>query len=123
MPTVLAVAVLGGLGAAARYGIERAFARTGTEFPWGTILINVTGSFLVGILFALVIEKALGPSWLRVGLTLGLLGGFTTFSAFSLQTFRLIEDTAYGAAIANALGSLAFGLLAVTIGVVIGRAL
>ncbi|MGI9658999.1 MAG: fluoride efflux transporter FluC [Gaiellaceae bacterium] len=122
MPTVLAVAVMGGLGALARYGLDRAFARPGVTFPWPTVLANVSGSFLIGLLFALAIERTHGPSWVRIGLAVGLLGGFTTFSTFSLQTFRLIENGSHGAAIGNALGSLALGLVAVTIGVVVGRA-
>ena len=122
MPTVLAVAVFGGLGALGRYGIQRALDRSGASLPWGTILVNVSGSFLLGLLFALVIERVHGPDWVRLGLTLGLLGGFTTFSTFSLQTFRLIEEGSHAAAVGNALGSVALGLVAVTIGVVVGRA-
>ena len=122
MPTVLAIAVMGGLGALARYGIDRALSRPSGSFPWGTVLANVSGSFLLGLLFALAIERAQGPSWVRMGLAVGLFGGFTTFSTFSLQTFRLIEDGSHAAALGNALGSLALGLVAVTIGVVVGRA-
>jgi len=121
MPTVLAVAVLGGLGAIARYGIERGMAKSSVNFPWGTMIVNVSGSFILGVFFALALERAYGPSWVRVGVVLGLLGGFTTFSTFSLQTFRLIEDGAYGAALGNALGGLALGLVAVSLGVVLGR--
>ena len=123
MPTVLAVAVLGGLGALGRYGIERALERSSASFPLGTVLVNVSGSFLLGLLFALALEREHGPPWLRMGLAVGLLGGFTTFSTFSLQTFRLIEDGSHAAALGNALGSLALGLVAVTVGVVVGRAL
>lgn len=122
MPTVLAVAVLGGLGALGRYGIDRAMLRWSGSFPWATVLVNVSGSFFLGIVFATLIERPYGPSWLKLGLTLGLLGGFTTFSTFSLQTFRLIEDGSHAAAVGNALGSLALGLVAVAIGVVVGRA-
>lgn len=121
MPTILAVAVMGGLGALARYGIERGFVRSSASFPWGTILVNVSGSFVLGLLYALAIERVQGPEWVRLGLTVGLLGGFTTFSTFSLQTFRLIEEGSHGAAVGNALGSLALGLVAVTIGVIVGR--
>ncbi len=122
MPTVLAIALFGGAGALARYGVERALERQSGSFPWGTVLANVSGSFLLGLLFALAIERAHGPSWVRMGLAVGLLGGFTTFSTFSLQTFRLIEDGSHVAAVGNVLGSLALGLVAVTIGIVVGRA-
>ena len=122
MATVIAVAILGGLGAISRYGIERFLTRFNSPFPWGTLLVNVSGSFLLGLFFALVVERVQGPAWVRIGLAVGLLGGFTTFSTFSLQTLRLVEDGSYFAAVGNVIGSLALGLVAVTIGVIIGRA-
>jgi CrcB protein len=124
MITVVAIAVAGALGALARYGLDGLISRhTPTSFPWGTFVINVSGSFVLGILFVLMTERFRPEPWLRSGLTIGLLGAYTTFSTLSLETYRLAEDGAYGLAVANAAGSLAAGLVAVYLGVVLGRAL
>ena len=124
MGTVAGVAVAGALGALARYGIGSVVsARYPGAFPLGTFLINVSGSFLLGLLFVGLTERAgLSPA-LRTTVTVGFLGAFTTFSTFSLETFRLLEDGALGVAALNALGSLAAGLVAVWLGVSIGRAI
>jgi fluoride exporter len=124
MPTLLAVAVAGAVGALARYGVDGWVAqRAPGAFPWGTFVINVTGSLLLGLLFTLFSERVSVDPWVRTGLMVGLLGAYTTFSTFSLETYRLIESGAIGLACANAVGSLAAGLGAVYIGAVIGRAL
>jgi CrcB protein len=122
--TVVGVGVAGGLGALARYGLGSVVAdRYAGAFPLGTFVINVTGSFLLGLLFVLLTERAgLSPAW-RTSITVGFLGAYTTFSAFSLETFRLVEDGALGAAALNVLGSVAVGLVAVWLGVALGRAL
>jgi CrcB protein len=85
-------------------------------------VINVSGSFVLGLLFVLLTERYRPDAWLRSGLTIGLLGAYTTFSTLTLETYRLLEDGAYGLAFANALGSLAAGLVAVYAGIVVGRA-
>jgi fluoride exporter len=124
MPIPLAVALAGALGALARYGIDGWIARRAPgAFPWGTFAINVSGSLLLGVLFTLFTERLTVDAWLRSGITIGFLGAYTTFSTLSLETYRLLEDRAVGLAAANALGSLGAGLLAVYVGVVIGRAL
>jgi len=86
------------------------------------LVINVSGSFLLGVLFAALIERAVGSPMMRLALTTGLMGAYTTFSTFSLETFRLFEDGATGAAVANIGLSLALGLVAVWLGVSLGRA-
>lgn len=123
MRTVIAVGVAGSVGAVARYGIEGFVGqRTGGSFPWGTFVVNISGSFLVGLMFALLIEgRVIMAPWLRTAATIGLVGAYTTFSTLSLETFRLIEDGAYLTAGMNMLGSLAVGLVAVYLGVVVGR--
>ena len=124
MPTAVAIAVAGALGALARYGLDGLISRRApTSFPWGTFVINVSGSFLLGIAFVAMTERFRPDPWLRSAVTIGFLGAYTTFSTFSLETYRLVEDGAYGLALANALGSLTAGLAAVYAGVVIGRAL
>ncbi|MEP7059562.1 MAG: CrcB family protein [Actinomycetota bacterium] len=123
MRTIVAVGIAGFIGALARYGVEALITRgTGTAFPWGTLVVNVTGSFLLGWLFAALVKGRLNVApWLKTGLTVGLVGTYTTFSAFSLETFRLIEDGSYGLAGLNAAGSLVLGLAAVSAGIVVGR--
>ena len=124
MPTPLAVALAGALGALARYGLDGFVARrTPGAFPWGTFAINISGSFALGALFTLFTERVSVDAWIRGGLMIGLLGAYTTFSTLSLETYRLLEDGAVGLALANALGSIGAGLLAVYGGVVLGRAL
>jgi fluoride exporter len=122
MPIPLAIALAGALGALARYWLDGVVSgRTGGGFPWGTFAINVTGSFLLGLVFTLLTERYRVDPWLRAALTIGFLGAYTTFSTLSLETYRLLEDGAVGLALANALGSLAAGLAALYVGVVLGR--
>jgi CrcB protein len=122
MPIPFAIAVTGALGALARYWLDGAVARrTGGGFPWGTFAVNVTGSFLLGLVFTLLTERHRVDPWLRSALTIGFLGAYTTFSTLSLETYRLLEYGAVGLALANALGTLAAGLAALYVGVVLGR--
>jgi CrcB protein len=123
MPPSVAIALAGGLGALARYGVEGIVSRhTSTTFPWGTFVVNVTGSFLVGLVFTALTQRALLPPWTRSAATIGFLGAYTTFSTLSFETYRMLEDGARGLAVANAVGTIAAGLLAVYAGVVAGRA-
>jgi fluoride exporter len=89
---ILAVAIGGSIGSVARYlvaiGVGRAF---GTNFPWGTLIINVTGSFLIGAFTGLFALKWDLPQAMRIFLTVGICGGYTTFSTFSLDAFYLME--------------------------------
>jgi fluoride exporter len=122
--TVVGIAVAGSIGALARYGLEGLISRrTVGAFPWGTFVVNISGSFLLGLLFTVLTDQISAPSWLRSTLTIGLLGAYTTFSTLSFASYRLVEDGAYGIAAANMVGSLAVGLLAVYLGVVTGRAI
>jgi CrcB protein len=123
MRMVVAVGVAGFLGSVARYGIEGFVSqRTGEAFPWGTFVVNISGSFLLGLLFAILIEgRVIAAPWLRTAATVGFVGAYTTFSTLTLETFRLIEDGSLLRAGANSLGSLAVGLVAVYAGVLMGR--
>jgi CrcB protein len=85
-------------------------------------VINVTGSFVLGLLFVALVERTTAGPALRVSLTTGLLGAYTTFSTFSLETLRLVEDGAVGAAALNVAASLLLGLVGVWLGVSLGRA-
>jgi fluoride exporter len=121
--TVLSIAFAGSLGALARYGLEGAVSRHAPgAFPWGTFVVNVTGSFLLGLLFTLMTDRLTVDPWFRSAVTIGFLGAYTTFSTFSLETYRLLEDGARGLALLNAAGSVVVGLVALYGGVVVARA-
>ena len=124
MRTAVAIAIAGAAGALARYGLEGLVGRRAPgAFPWGTFAVNISGAFLLGFLFTVLTEQFTVAAWLRGAVTIGFLGAYTTFSTLSFETYRLAEDGALRLAAANAVGSLAAGLVAVYIGVVAGRAL
>lgn len=123
MRTVVAVGVAGFFGAIARYGLEGfVSSKTGGSFPWGTFVVNISGSLVLGFLFAVLIEgRVVVVPWLRTAMTVGFVGAYMTFSTLTFETFRLVEEGSLGLAGANAFGSLAIGLVAVYVGVVLGR--
>ena len=123
MRTAVAIGVAGALGALARYGVEGAVARRATQFPWGTFIVNVSGSFLLGLVFTLLGERLTVAPWVRASVAIGFLGAYTTFSTLSLETYRLLEARSFALGAANVVGSVAAGLLALYGGVVLGRAL
>ena len=96
--------------------------RFGATFPWGTMIINVSGSFLVGLIVTLVSERG-EPWWVRPALVFGFLGSYTTFSTFSYETLRLVETGSLPAAAANVAGSVTAALLGVYLGTVLARAI
>jgi len=101
----------GGLGAALRHGVNILTARWfGFGFPWGTFTVNVVGSTAMGLLAAWFALRGGGPQHWRLFLTTGVLGGFTTFSTFSLDAAAMWERGAFGAAFLYVAGSLVFGL-------------
>ena len=105
------------LGGIARYALSGLVQRwAGAGFPWGTLAVNVTGCFAIGAVLRLVEDRAmLGPD-ARVFLVVGILGGFTTFSAFGWETFELLRANQPGLALINAAGSVTAGLAAVWLG-------
>lgn len=120
--TVLLVGIGGFLGAVARYLIDGYVSRiTGGTFPYGTLLINITGSFFLGVLFALAVERDALSAEIRAPVMIGFIGAYTTFSTLMLESWRLVEDGAIGAAIANLGGSVVIGLAAVFLGLLVGR--
>lgn len=124
MPTYLAVAIGGALGALSRYIVDRFIeAREFGVFPWSTFTINVSGCLLVGVVIAALVDRHHAPAWLRLGLVMGVLGGYTTFSTFSQETLDLFEEGRIATATTYAMGSLAIGTIAVLIGSRIGRLL
>lgn len=124
MLSLLLVGLGGFAGAVARYVVDaRLSSWTGGTLPWGTFAVNVTGSLILGMLFALVIERAALPAGLRAPLMIGFIGSYTTFSTLALESWRMIEDGAWLTASANLLGSVVIGVLAVIAGVAIGRSM
>ncbi len=120
----LAIAAGGALGALMRYWVSTAtYAWLGRGFPWGTLAVNVLGSFLMGMLYILLLERFSSGPEMRAFLLIGFLGAFTTFSAFSMETLNLLEDAQIGKALLNAGGSVVVCIAAAWIGVAIGRQL
>lgn len=119
---IVLAALGGGLGAVARFVVDAAVARRiRTAFPWGILVVNTTGSLLLGILTGLADSSVVSAPLLFV-LGAGVLGGYTTFSTAMVDTIRLLERRAYGSALANAIGMLIVTSLASFAGVLAGRA-
>ena len=116
----LLVFVFGGLGAVARVGAGALVA--GRAWPWGTFAVNVVGCFLIGVAFHWFEQRGDPGPW-RVALIGGFLGGFTTFSAFGLETLHLLRDGQPAAAAGYVAASLAVGIVAVAAGLALGRQL
>ncbi len=124
MQALVLVFVGGGLGAAARHVCNLGAARLfGVAFPWGTLGINVMGGLFMGLLTAWLAARYQGPGeHLRLFLATGILGGFTTFSAFSLDAVVLWERGAHSAALAYVAASVLVSIAALVAGLAIGRA-
>ena len=119
MHSFLMVGLGSALGGMARYGATLLLAqRYGEDFPWGTLFVNVTGSFVIGFFFALTAAGGrwpVSPDW-RIFVTVGICGGYTTFSSFSLQTLTLLRFGAWLPAALNAVGSVVLCLAATSLG-------
>lgn len=121
----IAIAVGGALGALARYGVGELCAQSfGSRFGYGTLLVNAVGCFILGVLMheALANGQRLSPH-VHSGLTVGLLGGLTTFSTFGYQTVRHVELGEPGLALVNVMANVVIGLAAAAAGVVLAKAL
>lgn len=121
----LAIAAGGAMGAVLRYGVggwvqDTRLAEPGRWFgaalPWGTLVVNLSGCLLIGLLAGLMQRRLLVHPDLRALVLIGLLGGYTTFSTFALETLRLVQEGSLGAALANGLGSPLLGLVGVWLG-------
>lgn len=122
MINLLAVALGGAVGAVSRYGLVLTVARLGgAGFPWATLIANVGGSFLIGLIWVLLEHRAMLDSPWRALLIVGILGGFTTFSAFSLETLTLMQEMRWSAVVANVVLSVAGCLIAVGLGAAMAR--
>ena len=122
MNQVLAIAAGGAVGSVLRFWMStwvHSFAER--SFPYGTLTVNVLGCLAMGFLFVLFVDRLSDNAVLRAGILIGVLGGFTTFSSFSIETFNLIEQGAWLKAVANMTGSLLLCVGATWVGVILGR--
>lgn len=112
----------GGAGSLLRYLASTAIMiRYGRTFPLGTLVINVTGSFVIGLLMTLFTTRFPSNDNLRFLLVVGFLGGYTTFSSFEWETYAAVRDGAFWIGLANVAGSIVFGYLAVWLGATLAR--
>ncbi|HEV2685042.1 MAG TPA: fluoride efflux transporter CrcB [Actinomycetota bacterium] len=118
------VGIAGFFGAIARYTLGGFIAgHTRGAFPWETLVINVSGCFALGFIFTVLTERFMPDPTMRIALTVGFLGAYTTFSTFAFETMRLAQDGAMLLASINVVSSVGAGLLAVYAGTWAGRAL
>lgn len=122
MQMILMVAVGGALGSVLRYLFVRAANQLlGPEFPYGTLGVNVVGGLVAGTLYVLLVERYASPQEWRALLLIGVMGGFTTFSAFSIDTLKLLEQSGLSMAAVNVLLNVALSLVACGIGLWLTR--
>ncbi len=121
---IAAIAAGGAAGAVMRFWVSNGvYSLLGRGFPWGTLVVNVLGSLIMGLSYVLLLERmSVAPEW-RAALMIGLLGAFTTFSTFSIETFNLLESGDWPKAVLNMVFSVLACVLAVWIGVQAGRQL
>lgn len=119
---ILSIMFGGALGALARYGVSLGVGYLSWQgFPWATLLVNTTGSFVIGfVLTTLALKPNFGVFW-QSFFIIGFLGAFTTFSTFSLETLRLVTQQQGWLAIANVLANVSLGLLGVLLGAALGK--
>ncbi len=121
--TAIAIFVGAGLGGLARHGVSGWLQSTGgAGFPWGTLLVNVSGSLLLALLYTLLDAAAAAPEW-RAFLGVGLLGGYTTFSAFSHETIRMVQDGQWERALVYVAGSVVLSVAGAALGFGLAEAL
>lgn len=124
MTQLIAIAAGGAGGALLRFWVSTGvYAWLGRDFPWGTLAVNLLGSLVMGVLYVMFMERMTVSPELRAGMLIGLLGAFTTFSTFSLETLNLIEGAQLFKAGLNILLSVVSCVLATWIGVVLARSL
>ena len=124
MSQVLAIAGGGALGALLRYWASTGVHTfTGRGFPYGTLTVNILGSLLMGFLYIWLLERAIGNGAVRAFLLIGLLGAFTTFSTFSIETLNLMEGGEFVKAFVNVLLSVVLCVVAAALGVLMARQL
>lgn len=122
MRLILLIAVAGGLGAISRYALSCAAVRVlGSDFPYGTLLVNILGCLLIGLLMHIGLTTDIIPRSLGLVLSIGFLGSFTTFSMFSYETVRYIQDGAWLGVAGNIGANVILGILATIAGLTLGQ--
>jgi len=122
MDTVLYIAGFGALGCLARYYMSGwVYGLLGRGFPYGTFVVNIVGAFIIGLIMEIGMRSTVLPANLRTGLTIGFLGGLTTFSTFSYETFRLLEEGEFLIASTNVMLSVFTCLLFTWVGIITAR--
>ena len=112
------------MGALSRYALSGAvYGLLGQSFAYGTLVVNIVGSFLLGIVMQLGLTTDIFPAHLRTAVAVGFLGAFTTFSTFSYETVQLIQDGAWGPAVINILTNVILCVIAVLVGISAGKLL
>lgn len=120
MKLILLLAIAGVLGTLARYGLQGLLQPPGGTFPWGTLIVNVSGSFLVGFLMRYLLGQSVSPET-RAALTIGFCGAFTTMSSFSYETVALLNNQQYLRAAWYLVSTVGGSLLATIAGIAAGR--
>jgi len=122
MIQLLAIAAGGAIGSVLRYAVSTGvYSMLGRNFPYGTLAVNVAGSFLMGFLFILMVERLDMSGMWRMAILVGFLGAFTTFSTFSIETVNLLQGGDFTRALLNVVTSVAFCLVATWVGFRLGR--
>ena len=120
--TLVFIAVGGAAGAISRYLIQGWVEDLSAgRFPWGTFVVNISGSFLLGVVFALAIDRAVLAPEVRVPLMIGFISSYTTFSTLMLESWRLVEEGALLYALGNLVISVVVGMIALVAGLALGR--
>ena len=124
MKIAATIALLCAGGGLTRYYLSGwVYSQLGKAFPYGTFAVNIIGAYFIGVIMELGLASTMIPDTLRIGLTVGFMGGLTTFSTFSYETFKLLEDGQFLVAFANVLASVAVCLVCTWLGIVTIRTL
>jgi CrcB protein len=122
MPVVVGVALGGAFGASSRYLLDTLIERNVSSiFPWATFTINITGCLVIGICEATLVDRHDVPAWVRVGIVMGVIGGYTTFSTYAQESLQLFDARDVGVGLLYTVGSVVTGVLAAYLGSVLGR--
>ena len=122
MLKIMMVAVGGGIGATTRYLVSTwAAEKFGTNFPYGTLIVNVVGCFIIGAFMTLTTERLIVSPYWRLLVTVGFVGGLTTFSSYSYETFKLLQDADIMMAMYNLLSNVIIGFFATWLGISMAR--
>jgi fluoride exporter len=122
LQTILLVGTGGFIGSVMRYLVQYYMEKSLTStFPWGTLIANIAGSFIIGMIFSLAEKGNLMSAEWRIFLAVGICGGFTTFSSFAYNNLTMLNERAWGSLLLNMGGNLFLGILAVYLGIILVR--